>query len=244
MKRGQLLHPGDSTALGGTVEYRLGKVERVRRIEGRWLDCGCAEGDFTHGLIEHGASQAVGSDVLESRIQAARERWPWTAALSFVVAAAEKMPFPDETFDGVLINEVLEHVTDEVQALRELHRILVPGGFLFVFSPNRWFPFEGHGAAIGRVKLRFPVPLLPWLPMRLTIRALQARNWWPRQLRDLVASVGFDIIDVDFALPLFGRYRWMPAPLMRTYEKRFASFERLRWLRRFGVSTVVAARKG
>jgi hypothetical protein len=79
--------------------------------------------------------------------------------------------------------------------------------------------------------------------MRLVEPALRARNWWPRQLRDLVASVGFDVLAVDFALPLFGRYQWLPDRLLRLYERRFEWLEQRRWIRRFGVSTLVAARK-
>jgi len=225
------------------VDYRLGKIERVQRIEGRWLDCGCADGDYTVGLIERGAREAVGTDVSLARVEGARMRWQNRPGLSFATAAAEAMPFPDESFDGVLLNEVLEHVRDEAQTLRELYRLLAPGGYLFVFSPNRWFPFEGHGAVIGRVRLPFPVPLLPWLPARLTEPFLQARNWWPRQLRRLVASVGFEVTGVDFALPLFGRCRWLPARLLRLYEQRFSVLEQRRWIRRFGVSTLIAARK-
>jgi ubiquinone/menaquinone biosynthesis C-methylase UbiE len=243
MKSGQLLHPGESTAFGRTVGYRLGKIERVRPIEGRWLDCGCAEGDYTVALLRSGAREAVGTDVSQPRVEAAKTRWQGVSGLRFVGAAAEEMPFPDESFDGVLLNEVLEHVRDEMETLREMRRLLTPGGALFVFSPNRWFPFEGHGAVIGKVRLPFPVPLLPWLPLRLTEPMLQARTWWPRQLRNLVASAGFEIVDIDFALPLFARYRWVPAPLLRLYEQRFASLERKRWIRRFGVSTVIAARK-
>src|ERR687887_2952179 len=181
MKSGELLHPGDSTAFGNTVEYRLEKVERVLPIKGRWLDCGCANGDYTVELIRRGARGAVGTDVSATRVDGARTRWADMTAVSFIVAAAEEMPFADESFDGVLLNEVLEHVRDERQTLRELHRLLAPGGYLFVFSPNRWFPFEGHGAVIGRLRLPFPVPLLPWLPVRVTEPFLQARNWWPRQ---------------------------------------------------------------
>jgi ubiquinone/menaquinone biosynthesis C-methylase UbiE len=243
MKTGQLLPPGDSTAFGETVTYRLAKVGRVTPIAGRWLDCGCADGAYSEGLLSLGAREVVGTDVSEERVEAAREKWRDTRGLSFVAAPAEDMAFPDASFDGAFLNEVLEHVRDERQTLLELRRVLVPGGHLFVFSPNRWFPFEGHGATIGRLELGFPVPLLPWLPMRLVEPTLRARNWWPGQLRDLVAAAGFEIVAVDFALPQFGRYPWMPEPLLRAYEQRFQSLERRRWVRRFGVSTFIAARK-
>jgi ubiquinone/menaquinone biosynthesis C-methylase UbiE len=235
--------PGDSTAFGGMLDYRLDKVAGLRRIEGRWLDCGCAEGDYTAELIRRGAGEAVGTDVLAPRVEEARTRWSDVAALSFVVAPAEEMPFADESFDAVLLNEVLEHVEDERRTLREIQRVLVPGGYLFLLSPNRWFPFEGHGAVVGGFVLNFPIPLLPWLPSSLTEPVMRARNWWPGELRSLVEEAGFEVATVDFVLPQFGRYAWLPPFLLRLYEKHSASLEQRRWIRRFGVSTLVAAHK-
>jgi hypothetical protein len=77
----------------------------------------------------------------------------------------------------------------------------------------------------------------------MTRSVLLARNWWPHQLRDLVAAAGFEIVALDFALPLFARYRWMPAALIRQYERRLDAIESRRMLRRFGVSTLIAGRK-
>ena len=55
-----------------------------------------------------------------------------------------QMPFPDNAFDTVLCNHVLEHVADDIQAMREIARVLRPGG-LFLFEEvtrqalDRWF---------------------------------------------------------------------------------------------------------
>lgn len=46
-----------------------------------------------------------------------------------------KMPFPDASFDAVLCNHVLEHVADDIQAMREIHRVLKPGGWAILQIP-------------------------------------------------------------------------------------------------------------
>jgi hypothetical protein len=117
------------------------------------------------------------------------------------------------------MNEVLEHVEDELQSLAEIRRVLKPGGYLVCMSPNRWFPFEGHGARIGKWSLPFPVPLLPWVPQSISLKWMCARNWWPHELRDIIARAGFVVERVDFVLPVLDKYPVLPAGLIRLYRK-------------------------
>jgi SAM-dependent methyltransferase len=61
----------------------------------------------------------------------------------FVCGDATNLPFEDERFDAVTMFDVLEHVPDDRQAVREAFRVLRPGGFLLVSTPNEsWhFPY-------------------------------------------------------------------------------------------------------
>jgi SAM-dependent methyltransferase/uncharacterized protein YbaR (Trm112 family) len=60
-----------------------------------------------------------------------------------VVGLAEHLPFRDQVFDGVVFQAVLEHVTDSQEALEEIHRVLRPGGSVFVEVPF----IQGYHAA-------------------------------------------------------------------------------------------------
>jgi SAM-dependent methyltransferase len=51
---------------------------------------------------------------------------------------ATRLPFADATFDTVVTSEVLEHIQDDVTAIKELHRVLKPGGTLGVTVPTWW----------------------------------------------------------------------------------------------------------
>jgi len=234
---------GGSTAEKGVVPYRMRRIRSHMEIAGRWLDCGCADGSYAAALLEAGASQVDGVDIEPDRADEAARRWAHEPRLSFRAAPAESLPFDDGTFDAVLLNEVLEHVGDQRAALREIRRVLVRGGRLVVFSPNRWFPFEGHGAVLGPVRVGKPVPLIPWLPQRLTARTMTARSYWPHQLALVVGSAGLEVEALDFALPLFTKYRWMPPRAIDWYTRALPRLDRIRLVRRFGVSTFVLARK-
>ncbi|NYI04826.1 class I SAM-dependent methyltransferase [Allostreptomyces psammosilenae] len=111
------------------------------------LDVGCGPGSVTVDLAERVApGRVVAVDgATEALEQAAR-----TAAgrglehLEFAVADAHALDFPDDTFDVVHAHQVLQHVTDPVQVLREMRRVCRPGGVVAVrdvdFGASAWYP--------------------------------------------------------------------------------------------------------
>lgn len=230
--------PGLSTAQPLNVSYRIGRIAGL--LSGRWLDLGCADGGYATELLRRGAAEVIGVDAEEDRIAAARAREMPRA--SFEVALAEELPFPDGHFDGVFMNEVFEHVGDEAATLAEVARVLRPGGLLVLISPNRWFPFEGHGMRTSLWTTGSPVPLLPWLPHRLASRWMRARNYWPGQLAASVARAGLTVESRQFIWPVLEKYPWLPAGLRARYQQHIAAFDHTPGVRRFGVSTMVIAR--
>jgi SAM-dependent methyltransferase len=233
------LVPGKPTALPLNVSYRVSRIANV--ITGRWLDLGCADGGYTAELLRQGAAEVIGVDTEEERIaNAIARRLPHT---SFQVANGENLPFPDAHFDGVFMNEVFEHVADEKATLREVARVLAQDGKLVLISPNRWFPFEGHGMRTSFFTIENPVPLLPWLPQSLANRWMVARNYWPRQLVDQVKEAGLIVESRGFIWPVLEFYPWLPRYFRETYQAHIRFFDRTPGLRRFGVSTLVVARR-
>jgi SAM-dependent methyltransferase len=141
------------------------------------------------------------------------------------------------------LNEVLEQVNNVPLTLVEIYRVLKPGGFFVLISPNRFFPFEGHGMKIRGKKLNFPIPFLPWFPRKWTWRFMRARNYWPKGLQELVRNAGFTNISTTFMFPLFEVYRWMPEPGIYLYKRLLPTIERNIIFRNFGVSTFVLSER-
>lgn len=118
-------------------------------------------------------------DIELERVRAARQDIPKS-----IVAAAENLPYPANYFDTILSHEVLEHVTNDRDAAREMVRVLKPGGRIIVFVPNRWYPFETHGHYWKGHYHFGNTPLINYLPNRWRnklaphVRAYTKRNLW------------------------------------------------------------------
>jgi ubiquinone/menaquinone biosynthesis C-methylase UbiE len=120
----------------------LDEMKDVRRC----LDAGCGPGQFTILVAERlPALEIWGIDLAPTMIELARghaAQSPAAARLHFEVADVAKLPFPDAHFDAVLSSGSIKHWPDPVAGLRELHRVLVPGGRAFVGEMNRLAPPE------------------------------------------------------------------------------------------------------
>lgn len=132
-------------------------------VEGTWLDIGCGSGGIAFTLAPH-VGMIVGIDP---------EPWPsWVAKaeeqqnLSFVSAYfdGEKLPLQVGTADVVICNQVYEHVTHPSALIRNIHRVLKPGGVCYFAGPNLLWPIEPHVFW----------PFVHWLPRRLAQRLMRA----------------------------------------------------------------------
>lgn len=112
----------------------------------RLLDMGCGGGRHAFAAMKRGAS-VVALDYSEGELKDVRATvgamheaeeipvdQPWLA----VNGDALRLPFPDASFDRVVCSEVLEHLWDYEQAIRELVRVLKPMGRMAVTVPTRW----------------------------------------------------------------------------------------------------------
>ena len=118
------------------------------------LDAGCGPATITTGIAQAvfpGRVTAMDSatEQLERgrRLAEGRE----IMNIGFVAASAYEMPFADHSFDVVFAHALLEHLRDPRRAMQEFHRVLRPGGFIAVCSPD-WsaFALSPHTMSAGR----------------------------------------------------------------------------------------------
>jgi SAM-dependent methyltransferase len=135
-------------------------------LQGVILENGCGVGMYAQQLAQFGGT-VVGLEFDFERAAEARIHSP-----HILNAAGEFVPLPSSTFDLILSHEVIEHVQDDRAAIREMIRVLKPGGRAAIFCPNRGYPFETHGV-YWNGKYRFGNKLFV--------------NYLPRVLRDQLA---------------------------------------------------------
>jgi demethylmenaquinone methyltransferase/2-methoxy-6-polyprenyl-1,4-benzoquinol methylase len=106
------------------------------------LDVATGTGAVARELLERKGCALVGLDQSPEMLAAARRRLPSTVTL--VQGNAEKLPFPDASFDAVTFTYLLRYVTDPAGTLRELTRVLRPGapiaGLEFAVPRGIWRP--------------------------------------------------------------------------------------------------------
>lgn len=124
-------------------EYYRGNVTYISRVDPRLariieivtelrpaslLDIGCGRGFLLDRLADAGLSGLTGMDVYDD---VASERFTYARG-----DVTQPLPFDDRSFECVVAGEILEHVPDPDSFLREIRRVLVPGGTLVVSTPN------------------------------------------------------------------------------------------------------------
>jgi 2-polyprenyl-6-hydroxyphenyl methylase/3-demethylubiquinone-9 3-methyltransferase len=118
----------------GRLEYF---DEKIDWTDARALDLGCAGGFMAEALHERGAS-VTGIDPALEAIEAARAHAEAGGKqIRYDVGEGEALPYPDGSFDAVVCVDVLEHVRDVAQVIREVARVLKPGGLFCFDTINR-----------------------------------------------------------------------------------------------------------
>ncbi len=138
------------------------------------LELGCGDGERTELFYE--CSRVIGVDVV-NRVNVERKN-----KFVFVLADATRLPFKEDTFDGVISFDVIEHVEEDKRFVDEAFRVCKQGGKLIIGTPNRLRLSNRLRALIGR-KVVYPYTLGPGV--------VHLREYTCGDFVSLIVSAGF-----------------------------------------------------
>src|SRR5581483_7843197 len=117
--------------LGLDLRWRRLAAEAVVRPGDRVLDAACGTGDLAIADVNAGAGTVVGLDFAERMLERARRKRP---ELEWHQGDLLQLPFDDAAFDAATVGFGVRNVADLDRALRELRRVLRPGGRLAILE--------------------------------------------------------------------------------------------------------------
>lgn len=105
------------------------------------LDLGCGPGGFL-SLVAPLCGRIVGLDVVPSFVQECEQQIKRAGLenASVILNSSDRLPFPDAEFDRIIMVDTIHHLEDVEGTLREVHRVLKPGGVFLIFEPNKLNP--------------------------------------------------------------------------------------------------------
>lgn len=217
-------------------ERRLQLIRKYVALEDRWiLDVGCGIGTYVRrfgDLTPH----AYGIDVSVKRLQE-------STVPRLVAGAGENLPFADGSFDVLVFNEVIEHVRDDRETLRDALRVLREGGHVVIYAPNRLYPFETHGM-YWKGRYRFGnIPLINYLPNTWRNRLVpHARAYTAAGISALWRDLPVRLVVHSYVYPGFDNVAARNARVGRALRRVLYRAEQTP-VRRFGLSHFVVLQK-
>jgi demethylmenaquinone methyltransferase/2-methoxy-6-polyprenyl-1,4-benzoquinol methylase len=176
--------------------WRAATVAQAVRPGDRVLDACCGTGDLAVAALRAGAGEVVGLDFSEAMLERARAKEP---GVEWIRGDVLRLPFEDESFDAATVGFGIRNVEDLAAGLRELRRVLRPGGRLGVLEITT--P-RGVLAPFYRLWFDRVVPLLgrvlPGGAAYTYLPASVRRFPTPEALADQLAAAGF--VGVRFRL--------------------------------------------
>lgn len=173
------------------------KIKKLESVLGSFkgkkiLDVGCGTGGFVISVSKLGG-RAYGIDPQRSAIEICKEKAVVNglAKKIFRLEKAEKLSFPDNSFDIIYSFTVLEHVADVKKTMSEMIRVVKPGGLIYIHTPNYLSLYEGH----------YKVFWLPLFPKMLARIYLVAR----RRPTKFLASINY--LTPGFFKTLLSKYK-------------------------------------
>ncbi len=194
----------ESLTSDNPIHQRLLKayVAAVDYVAGDVLEVGCGEGRGIDLILPKVKSYSA-IDKIEEALAKLRTQYP---AARFVSGNIPPLAaFPDESFDFVITFQVIEHIEDDHLFLKEIHRVLKPGGKMLLTTPNRpksltrnpWHVREYTATELAQLAAK----IFSSVQMKGIGGNEKVMEYYERNKKSVARFTRFDVLDLQHRLP-------------------------------------------
>jgi ubiquinone/menaquinone biosynthesis C-methylase UbiE len=120
----------------------LSKYLKIKSETLKILDVGCGPGLLSKELsVRFPEAKITGIDISRYSIKLAKKNCEGIKNINFIIADVHKLPFPDEYFDLVVCKDSFHQFSNPIKAIKEMYRVLKPGGIIYLQDLRRDVPF-------------------------------------------------------------------------------------------------------
>ncbi len=207
------LASGKSAEAEDFILTRRHKLARLLMPEvgGTLLDFGCGNGAQTF-LFAPDFDSIIGVDISEQYLDMFKQeagRKGISDRTQAIHNDGSNLPLESSSIDCAISFEVLEHVESEDDVLKELLRVIRPGGVLVLSVPNRWWVFETHGASLPLLPWN-RVPFFSWLPTCIHDRYARARIYRKSEIIRKLMQFNFTVLHAAYITAPMDVIKWRP----------------------------------
>lgn len=130
-------YPNYANLLTDRLKRRNSEISSHIKLGSKILDIGCGVGDILNVNAEK-IEIGIGFDITSTNALICKKNLKIFKNIHIGISSAESIPIKDNSVDHVIMADVIEHVSDPLSSLKEINRILKPGGQLILTTPNKW----------------------------------------------------------------------------------------------------------
>jgi len=194
----------EQIASDNPIHQRLFKAYVIAKeyVFGDVLEVGCGEGRGVGLLMEH-ARSFTAVDKIEEAINDLKAKYPTGRFVSMNIPPLKELQ--DNAYDSIASFQVIEHIEDDVLFLKEIHRVLKPGGVALLTTPNRsmslsrnpWHIREYLAEELKKIAQK----IFPEVEMKGITGNGKVMDYYEQNKKSVKRITQFDIFNLQYRLP-------------------------------------------